>query len=53
MKIMKSVDKKVGDTTYFKYKINLPKKIVEDSKLTDKELKVTLDKKRIIIEEEN
>lgn len=52
MKIMKSVDKKVGETTYYKYKINLPKKIVEDSKLEDKEVKVSLDKKKIIIEEE-
>jgi len=52
MKIMKAVDKKVGDVTYFKYKINLPKKIVEDSKLIDKELKVTLDKGKIIIEKE-
>lgn len=52
MKIMKAVDKKVGDTTYYKYKINLPKKIVEDSKLEDKEVKVSLDKKKIIIEEE-
>jgi predicted metal-binding transcription factor (methanogenesis marker protein 9) len=52
MKIMKAVDKKVGETTYYKYKINLPKKIVEDSKLSDKEVKVTLDKKKIIIEEE-
>lgn len=52
MKIMKAVDKKVGDTTYMKYKINLPKKIVEESKLADKEVKVTLDKKRIIIEED-
>ena len=52
MKIMKAVDKKVGDTTYYKYKINLPKKIVEDSKLEDKQVKVSLDKKKIIIEEE-
>lgn len=52
MKIMKAVDKKVGETTYYKYKINLPKKIVEDSKLADKEVKVSLDKKKIVIEEE-
>ena len=51
MKIMKAVDKKVGEVTYFKYKINLPKKIVEESKLAEKELKVILEKKRIIIEE--
>ena len=50
MKIMKSVDKKVGDTTYYKYKINLPKKIVEESKLLNKDLKVKLDKEKIIID---
>ena len=31
MKIMKFLDKKVGDTEYIKYRINLPKKVVEDS----------------------
>jgi len=29
MKIMKAVDKKVGDVVYYKYKINLPKKVEE------------------------
>jgi predicted metal-binding transcription factor (methanogenesis marker protein 9) len=53
MKIMKSIDKKVGEITYYKYKINLPKKIVEESKFLDKEVKVTLDKGKIIIEEKN
>ncbi|MCK9595693.1 hypothetical protein M0R19_00720 [Candidatus Pacearchaeota archaeon] len=52
MKIMKSVDKKVGDTTYFKYKINLPKKVVEDSKFLSKDLKVKFDNNKIIIEKE-
>ena len=52
MKIMKSVDKKIGDTIYHKYKINLPKKIVEESKLIDKELQVILDKGKIVIEKE-
>lgn len=52
MKIMKAVDKKVGDMTYYKYKINLPKKIVEDSKFEGKELRVILDKGKIIIEKE-
>ena len=27
MKIMKVIDKKVGDITYIKYRVNLPKKI--------------------------
>ncbi len=49
MKIMKSVDKKVGETTYFKYKINLPKKVVEDSKFEGKELEVVFDKGIIVI----
>ncbi len=50
MKIMKSVDKKVGNTTYYKYKINLPKKVVEESKLLEKELKVELQDNKIVIE---
>jgi hypothetical protein len=51
MKIMKSVDKKVGNTTYYKYKINLPKK-VEESNLLNKELKVNIEKDKIVIEKE-
>ncbi len=53
MKIMKVIDKKVGDTTYIKYRINLPKKVVEDSKLLDKEIKISLDGEKIIIERSN
>jgi predicted metal-binding transcription factor (methanogenesis marker protein 9) len=49
---MKSIDKKVGDTTYFKYKINLPKKVVEESKFEGKELEVVFEKDRIIIKKE-
>ena len=52
MKIMKAFDKKVGDMEYYKYRINLPKKIVEDSNLLGKEVKVRLDKAKIIIEKE-
>lgn len=52
MKIMKSVDKKVGDITYYKYKINLPKKIVEKSNFENKELKVAFDKDKIILKKE-
>ena len=44
MKITKVVDKKVGDTTYIKYRINLPKKVVEDSKFLDKEIKTREEK---------
>jgi len=50
MKIMKVKDKKVGDVEYFKYRINLPKKIVEESGLLDKEIKARLNKDKIIIE---
>lgn len=49
---MKVIDKKVGDTTYIKYRINLPKKIVEDTKLLDKEVIVKEEKGKIIIEKE-
>jgi|GEM_PF-1934644 len=52
MKIMKAFDKKVGETEYYKYRINLPKKIVEDSNLLGKEVKVKLEKGKIIIEKE-
>ncbi len=49
---MKVLDKKIGDTEYIKYRINLPKKIAEDSGLLDKEVKVKLEKDKIIIEKE-
>jgi|TARA_Y100000310_G_C20030379_1_gene511511 hypothetical protein len=52
MKVMKVVDKKVGNRTYYKYRINLPKEAVEKLNLLDKKLKVTVDKNRIIIEKE-
>jgi len=52
MKIMKVLDKKVGDKTYIKYRVNLPKEVVEASGLKDKEVKVKLDKDKIIIEKE-
>ncbi len=51
MRIMKVLDKKIGETTYEKYRINLPKKVVEETKLLDKEVKVTADKDKIIIQE--
>ena len=52
MKIMKAFDKKVGNMEYYKYRINLPKKIVEDSDLLGKEVKVRLNKGKIIVERE-
>ena len=48
---MKTLDKKIGDVVYYKYKINLPKKI-EDTELLDKELSIKVEKNRIIIEKE-
>ena len=52
MKIMKVLDKKVGDVTYYKYRINLPKDVVENSKFLDKKLKVEFKKDKIVVEEE-
>mgnify|MGYP001580836406 CR=1 FL=1 len=49
---MKVLDKKVGDVTYYKYRINLPKEVVENSNFLDKELKVELKKDKIVVEEE-
>jgi len=52
MKIMKVLDKKVKGTTYHKYRINLPKDVVEESKLLNKEIKARVEKNKIVIEEE-
>ena len=52
MKIMKVLDKKIGETEYTKYRINLPKKVVEETKLLDKEVTARADKGKIIIEKE-
>lgn len=50
---MKVLDKKIGDVTYYKYRINLPVKIIEETMLLGKELKVRTEKGKIIIEKEN
>lgn len=47
---MKVKDKKVGDIQYIKYRINLPKHMVEDGKFIEKELTIKLEKGKIIIE---
>ena len=52
MKIIKVLSKKVGDKNYHKYLLNLPKKVVEESKLLDKELKAKSEKGKIIVEKE-
>ncbi len=50
MKIIKVLSKKVGNTEYQKYLLNLPKNVVEESKLLGKELIATADKEKIIIQ---
>ena len=50
MKIMKVIDKKVGDVVYYKYRINLPKDIVENNDLLNRELKVEFKNNKITIE---
>lgn len=53
MKIMRAFDKKVGDTKYYKYRINLPKKVVEESHLLGKEVTVKLEKSKMAIKKSN
>lgn len=48
-KLQKQINKKIGDTEDIEYKINLPKKVVEDSKLLDKEIKAIEENGKIII----
>ena len=51
---MKVLDRRVGDTLYYKYRINLPKSIVEETGLNNKEVIVMKgDGKDIIIKEVN
>lgn len=52
MKIRKVLDKRVGETSYSKYLITIPKKIVEESELLNKDLKVKLTNNKIVIEKE-
>ena len=49
---MKVLDKKIGDIEYIKYRVNLPKKIVEQSNLLNKELKIKSENNKIIIEKD-
>ena len=50
MKIMKVLDKKVGDTIYYKYRVNLPKEVVRESGYLNKELKMELTDGKIVIQ---
>ena len=52
MKILEAFDKEVNKKRYYRYRINLPKQVVEDSKLKGKELKARAEKEKIIIEKE-
>ncbi|MEK6859251.1 MAG: hypothetical protein AABX54_00400 [Nanoarchaeota archaeon] len=50
MKIREVLDKKVGDVTYNRYILILPKDVVKNSKLLGKELKASLNDGKICIE---
>jgi len=52
MKIIKVLSKKLGDKKYIKYIVNIPKQVVESSNLLNKELKMKVEKDKIIIEGE-
>ena len=52
MKILEAFDKEVKGKRYYRYRINLPKKVVEDSNLKGKKLKAKTEKEKIIIEKE-
>ncbi|HJX50526.1 MAG TPA: hypothetical protein VJ438_03630 [Candidatus Nanoarchaeia archaeon] len=53
MKIREVLDKKVGDVTYNRYILILPKDVVKESKLLGKVLKATTKDGKIIVEKEN
>jgi len=50
MKIREVLDKKVGDVTYNRYILILPKDVVKESKLLGKDLKASLENGKIVIE---
>lgn len=52
MKILEAFDKEVNKKRYYCYRINLPKQVVEDSKLKGKKLKARAEEDKIIIEKE-
>ncbi len=52
MKIVKVLSKKVGNISYFKFIINIPKEIIKTSRLIGKNLKTRAEKDKIIIEKE-
>lgn len=52
MKIREVLDKKVGDVTYNRYILILPKDVVKESKLLGKELRASLKDGKMIIEKQ-
>ena len=54
MKIIKVLSKKVKETNsqYYKYLLNLPKDVVENSRLLGESLKAKTEKGKIIVEKE-
>jgi hypothetical protein len=52
MRIREVLDKRVGDKSYSKFLVTLPKDVVKESGLIGKELKVRVDKNKICIEKE-
>jgi len=52
MKILRLFSKKVGETKYYKYTVNLPIEVAEKSSLINKQLKANIQKGKIVLEEE-
>lgn len=52
MKIIKVLSKKIKGKEYSKYLLNLPKQIVEESKLLGENLKAKSEGEKIIIEKD-
>ena len=52
MKIREVLDKKIGDVTYNRYILILPKDVVKESNLLGKDLKASLKDGKICIEKE-
>lgn len=46
---MKVIDKKIGEKVYYKYRINLPVKLVQELKLYDKEIEVEIQNHNLVI----
>ena len=52
MKIIRVLSKKVNNKEYSKYILNLPKDVVEESKLLGKELKAKVENNKIVVDKE-